>query len=339
MEAEPVARSVPVPTTKEASGDSHTIGAPLNPHAVAPDPGSKFTDEELRDRFGVRLRGGIRVSRENKCIVLVALVDGNTVYRNTNDGDTVVYMGENHRGNKEVDQVMDGNNLALSRSREEEYTVLYFTKQGSMLVFDKIVEYESHRFENREGRKVIFFKLGAAGIEAPARQRIAGGGASGAALQSGPDLDMIETVECAISLNRSYKSRDRLLRALPERIDSRSLDRVLGYLEHSGKIAFDGEGVRWTFNPGGSRAGGLNNSRRHDTSLASKSILAGTRFEYMEEGKLPNETVGEYMVRVYNADEPGSYTAKDARKLDESMRRLAAGKYYTREQIREELGL
>ena len=340
-QVEPVAGSVPAPTTKEASSNSHAIAAPSNPRTDAPDPGTKFTDKDLRDRFGVRLRGGIRVSRENKYIVLVALVDGNTDYRNANEGDTVMYMGENHHGNKEADQVLDGNNLALSRSREEGYTVLYFTKQDDVLVFDKIVEYRSHRFKNEgaSGRKVIFFELGAVGIETPARQRAAGSGAPGAALQGAPDLDMIETVECAISLNRSYKSRDRLLRALPERIDSESLDRVLGYLEHSGKIAIDGEGVRWTFSPAGSGAGGLSNSRRHDAHLASRSILGGTRFEYIEEGKLPTETVGDYLVRVYNADEPGSYTAKDARKLDKSMRRLARGKYYTREQIRGELGL
>ena len=112
-QVKPVAGSVPAPTTKEASSNSHAIAAPSNPHTDAPNPGTKFTDKDLRDRFGVRLRGGIRVSRENKYIVLVALVDGNTDYRNANDGDTVMYMGENHHGNKEADQVLDGNNLAL----------------------------------------------------------------------------------------------------------------------------------------------------------------------------------------------------------------------------------
>ena len=73
-------------------------------------------------------------------------------------------------------------------------------------------------------------------------------------------------------------------------------------------------------------------------ALANKSILAGTRFEYIEKGKLPTETVGECMVRVYNADEPGTHTAEDAKKLDESMRRRARGEHYTREEMREELG-
>lgn len=160
----------------------------------------------------------------------------------------------------------------------------------------------------------------------------------GALALGGPDLGMIETVECAVSMQRSYGSRDRLLRALPESIDARSLDVVLGYLEHSGKIAVEGEAIRWTFRPGGSDAGGLGNSRGHDAALASKSILAGTRFEYMEEGKLPTETVGEYIVRVHNADEPGTYAAEDAKRLDERMRRLARGEYHTGERMLKEMG-
>ena len=176
------------------------------------------------------------------------------------------------------------------------------------------------------------------GMHCAAGRAAPGAAESGAALQGGPDLCMIETVECVVSLHRSYEDKSRLPRALPEHIDARSLDCVLEYLEHSGKISVEGKAIRWAFKPGDSRAGGLVNSRGHDMALASKSILAGTRFEYIEKGKLPTETVGECMVRVYNADEPGTYTAEDAKRLDESMRRRARGEHYTREEMREELG-
>lgn len=318
------------------------------PRAGVPVPGDKFTDEELHDRFGVPMQGGIRVSRDNKCIVLVDLVNSNSnnTCTNVDSGRTVHYMGQNHYGDREGDQVLDGNNHALSRSKEEGYTVLYFTKQGSMLVFDRIVEYDSHRFENEGGeggRKVIFFKLRVVDAKAPPRRLSVDGGMPGvaendAAPLGGPDLGMVEAVECVISLHRSYESKDRLLRALPDHIDARSLDRVLEYLVRSGKITIDGGAIRWSFRLG-PRGSALSNSKGHDAALANKSILAGTRFEYIEEGKLPTETVGEYIARAYNADEPGTYTAEDARELDESMRRLARGEYHTYEQMRKEWGL
>ena len=72
---------------------------------------------------------------------------------------------------------------------------------------------------------------------------------------------------------------------------------------------------------------------------AGRSILAGTRFEAIEEGKSPAETTGEYIARLVNADESGTYTAEDAREIDEDMRRLARGEYYTHEQMLKELGL
>lgn len=336
------------PSAGESPGGSDGIDdLQKGPGIDVPEPGSKFTDEELRDRFGVPLRGGIRVSRENKCIVIVSLAGGNTPYTNVDEGSMVEYMGQNHYGDRKGDQVMDGNNLALKRSREEGYTVLYFAKEDDVLVFDRIVEYESVRFDyevGASGRKVFFFNLRSVGTETATRRGVAGGGTraaaeSGEALQGGPDLGMIEAVECLVSMHRSYESRGRLLRALPERIDAQSLDRVLEYLVHSGKIAIDGEAIRWTFSRGGPHGDGSANSRGHDSALARKSILAGTRFEYIEEGKRPTETVGEYMVRVYNADEPGAYTAEDAIEFDEKMRRRARGEYYTREQVKEELGL
>lgn len=337
----------PAPGAGEMRDYSQAAGTLQQGRAVdVPRPGSRFTDEELCNRFGVPMRGGIRVSRENKCIVLVDLASDYTAYTNTDGGSVVEYMGQNHYGDRKSDQVMDGNNLALSRSKEDGYTVLYFTKQDDVLVFDRIVEYDSHCIEDEKGaggRRVILFKLRAVCIEAAVRRRATDVGVpcvaeGGATLRGGPDLDMVETVECAVSMQRSYGSKDRLLRALPESIDEGHLDIVLGYLEHSGKIAVQGDAIRWTFRPGGSDADGLGNSRGHDAALANKSILAGTRFEYMEEGKLPTETVGEYIVRVHNADEPGTYTAEDAKRLDEKMRRRARGEYHTGERMLKELG-
>ena len=338
-----------VPPAEGTPCDSPSTGTlSRKPSVGVPVPGAKFTDEELHDRFGVPLQGGIRVSRENKCIVLVDLVSSNSnnTYTNVDSGKTVRYMGQNHYGDREGDQVLDGNNHTLSRSKEEGYTVLYFTKQESTLVFDRIVEYDSHSFENEGGeggRKVIFFNLRVVDAKASSRHLAVDAGVPGVAEndvapRGGPDLGMVEAVECVVSLHRSYESKDRLLRALPAHIDARSLDRVLEYLARSGKIALDGGAIRWSFRLG-SRGSALSNSKGHDAALANKSILAGTRFEYIEDGKLPTETVGEYIVRMYNADEPGTYTAEDAMELDESMRRLARGEYHTREQMRKELGL
>ena len=330
-----------------APGSSREIGTPWQRLRVSvPKPGSRFTDEELCERFGVPMRGGIRVSHPNKCIALVDLAGDDAACTNNDSGDTVQYMGQDHDGDKDGDQAMDGDNRVLSRSRKDGYTVLYFTKQGGVLVFHRMVECVSHRFESEAeagGRKVILFRLRTVGIESAKRRHGAGRDASGAVeggavLRGGPDLGMIETVECVVSLHRSYEDKSRLLRALPEHIDARSLDCVLEYLEYSGKISIEGKAIRWAFRPGNSHAGGPVNSRGHDMALANKSILAGTRFEYIEKGKLPTETVGEYMVRAYNADEPGTYTAEDAKRLDKSMRRRARGEYYTREEMREELG-
>lgn len=59
---------------------------------------------------------------------------------------------------------MSGNNLALSRSKEDGHTVLYFIKEGADLVFGSGAECASHSYEvetNSLGqpRVVIKFKL------------------------------------------------------------------------------------------------------------------------------------------------------------------------------------
>ena len=141
------------------------VSEPVPPLTVAiPREGERFTDEELGARFGVPLRGGIRVSRANKCMVLVHLVGISSGYTNTDYGTAVSYMGQNADPDGIQNQQMSGNNLALSRSTDDGYTVLYFIKEGTDLVFNSRVVYVSHGFEvetNRIGqpRVVIKFKL------------------------------------------------------------------------------------------------------------------------------------------------------------------------------------
>ena len=149
------------------------------------------------------------------------------------------------------------------------------------------------------------------------------------------DPDMVERVERVVSANHPYDSKECLLRVLPSRVNAADLDRVLDHLARSGKIALDGGIVRWTSKPARSGPAGLGESGE----CANRSILTGTRFETIGEGKSQAETIGEYIVRLVNADEPGAYTAEDAREIDEDMRRLARGEYYTHEQVWKEFGL
>lgn len=144
---------------------------------------------------------------------------------------------------------------------------------------------------------------------------------SSAATQVAPDRDTVEMVERAVFLHHPYENRERLRSVLPRETGAEALDRALGHLERSGRIAIDGEAIRW--------AAGADSAPK----AGGKSILAGTRFEWLEEDKLPTETIGEYIARIYNADEPGTYAAEDAREFDEGMRRMARGDYYTHEQV------
>lgn len=134
------------------------------PAVAVPKTGEKFKDEELHARFGVPMRGGIRVNEERRCIVLVDLVDADAKYANTDEGDAVSYMGQDSDRDGMQNQDMSANNLALRHSRENGYTVLYFIKQEGNLVFNSCVEYDSHRFEVEEkdgkrARVIIKFRL------------------------------------------------------------------------------------------------------------------------------------------------------------------------------------
>ena len=177
-------------------------------------------------------------------------------------------------------------------------------------------------------------------VGAPAQQAhtaVASASASmgDAAPQGAPDRSTVEMVERAVFLHHPYENRERLRSILPRETSAQVLDRVLDHLERSGRIAIDGEVIRWASDAGKSDAVGQVDG---EGASGDKSILAGTRFEWMEEDKLPTETIGEYIARIYNAHEPGSYTAEDAREFDEGMRRMAKGDYYTHEQVWKEFG-
>ena len=170
---------------------------------------------------------------------------------------------------------------------------------------------------------------------------VAGGASAaaegGAAAQAAADRSTIEMVERAVFLHHPYESRERLRRVLPREIGVQALDRALEYLERSGKIAIEGEAIHWAAGPAGPDAS--KSGKRSGAPVAdTKSVLAGTCFEWLEEGKLPTETIGEHIVRVFNAHEPGSYTAEDAKEFDEDMRRAAKGEYYTHEEFWKEFG-
>lgn len=129
-----------------------------------PKVGDRFTDEELHAKFGVPTEHGIRVSKKNKCIVLVHLVGIYSAYTNTDRGTHILYMGQNSDQDGLQNQAMSGNNLALKRAKEEGYTVLYFIKENDMLVFRGLVECDKDSYKvemNAKGkpRVVIEFTL------------------------------------------------------------------------------------------------------------------------------------------------------------------------------------
>ena len=177
-------------TRQEIVSKSDYASEPAIYSSVAvPNAGEKFSDEDLHARFNVPAWGGIRVSRDKKCIVLVDLVV-RSGYEDVDHGRTVSYMGQNsdREGAQNQEMSADGfptipsktepanpdrrrmqaasNNLVLSRSKMEGYTVLYFTREWGVddLRFDSRVECDSHRFvveerDDRPPRVVIKFEL------------------------------------------------------------------------------------------------------------------------------------------------------------------------------------
>ena len=256
--------------------------------------GETLDEGEVGARFGVRPRGGIRVNPLRRCIVLVDRVDGSSGYENADGGNTIKYMGRNQPGDLwgDRDQVLDDENLLLSRSKEEGYTVLYFKKDGEdLLRFDGLVEYESHCTEEKKSRsghkrEAIVFKLKTIRAEAVAAGRQAGGmpgtAAGKAPPRGAPDLDLIELVERMVSGLHPPSGRSELLKALPGQIDAGSLDRILAYLERSAKIVIDGDAVRWTFDTDGSGADGLNRGRERREPMTAATGDEGRPLTWSE---------------------------------------------------------
>lgn len=136
-----------------------------------------FSDGELHARFGVPMQGGIRVSQENRCIVLVDRSGEGSGQRSADRVTRILYTGQDSDRTGVHDQEMSGGNLALSHSKEEGYTVLYFTKEGDKMVFNSRVECDSHEFEletswGEQPRAVIQFSLWPVKEVGPAQQKI-----------------------------------------------------------------------------------------------------------------------------------------------------------------------
>lgn len=63
-----------------------------DPTVAVPRAGEEFSDADLAARFGVPLRGGMRVGVENKCIVLVHAAGADSGRTNIGCGTAVSYM-------------------------------------------------------------------------------------------------------------------------------------------------------------------------------------------------------------------------------------------------------
>jgi len=61
-----------------------------------------------------------------------------------------------------------------------------------------------------------------------------------------PRLDTVLMVEKAVWEAEEYPTRMQLWRKLPRRMQYQTFKRILGYLEASGKIAFDGSRIIYT---------------------------------------------------------------------------------------------
>ena len=159
------------------------------PAVAVPEVGERFSDEDLHVRFNVPTWGGIRVSLDKKCMVVVGPAS-RPCHEDVDHGRTVSYLGQNSDREGIQDQEMlveripptqsttepaepgrrktqaGGRNFSLSISKAEGYTVLYFTRERGAgdLRFDSRVECDSHRFEveqsaGRPARVVIKFRL------------------------------------------------------------------------------------------------------------------------------------------------------------------------------------
>ena len=325
------------------------MGARAVPNVEAPGAGERFSDEELHSRYGVPMHGGIRISEENRCIILVDRAGSRPVQASAGRGTYILDTGQNSDGGGGQGQGMHESSLALSRSKEEGYTVLYFTKEGGALVFNSRVEYDSHEsYVETDGggqkREVARFRLRAVAEAAPGRRRPAGDeprvaieAAPEGAARKNAEPDAVAMIERAICMQSAFRSKAHLIRALPGNVDMVTLDRVLEILLRSARIAIDGDAIRWA--AGAEYAAGQVDRSGGGGATEARPSFAGTFLEGIGDDRAPGETVGEYIVRLVNADEPGAFDGEDAKEIDEDLCQMAKGECYTFEQIRKELGL
>ena len=258
------ARTAPLGDLRGAAQRSDgAAGGSLPP---LPQRGDRFTEDQLRERFGVPVRGGIRTSPTSSDIILVHNVRSG--YNNVEDGRRVVYDCQYYEGK---DDQMIRNNLELARSQKDGRRVLYFLKRDGVLEFYGLVEHVATQpKEDPSRRGALVFELRLIdGIDGTAPGRPDGrADPPGPAASSAPDLGMITRVEDRISDRRRFSSRSELLAALPSDIDSAKLDQILEYLERSAKIAMDGGPIRWSFAGAGSRED-LNAGQKDGDALAA----------------------------------------------------------------------
>lgn len=337
----------PVGALRETASKSSTASDPgVATAATVPAPGERFSDEDLHIMYGVPADGCMRVSRKNRCMVLARPAGSPSGHAGAGRDAGMVHMvqASDRAGSGSPGVSCDG--LALARSREDGYTVLCFTRDGDALVFNSRVEYDSHEFRveaDADGGAggVVEFRLRTVGGGTPTRRRPAGAplfasaaGPSSGALRGDPDPDTAAMVERAISMQASFESRGHLTRALPRDVDALTLDRVLECLLRASKIDMDGDSIRRA--PGSSGSAAACRGERGGTAGPGPSF-AGTFLEGIGDDRASGETVGEYIVRLVNTDEPGAFDGEDAKEIDEGLRQMARGECYTYEQMRKEL--
>ena len=179
-------------------------GGVREPPCPPPQRGDKFTEEQLRERFGLsppctgkQLReksrffssDGIRTSKTSSDIILVSDVHGS--YEDIELGKRIEYDGAYRR---ELSDQMIGPNLRLARSRENGNRLLYFTKEHDKFRFDCIVECVGYCDKDDPSRPgAVAFELEIVGAAAAAGQ----GGRAGrrtAVEAPGPEVARCEPV-------------------------------------------------------------------------------------------------------------------------------------------------
>ena len=224
-----------------------------NPLPPLPRQGDIFTEDQLRERFGPLSSGGIRTSATSTDIVVVRNVHSN--YNDVEHGKRIDYDGTYVA--ERPDQMVGGNQR-LAESAKGGNRILYFTKEVDRLRFEglfKCVRQYDKEDSSRPG--AVAFELervddGGGPQDARTGRRDVSPSPRGA---PAPDLDMIMSVERAISGHRYFAGRYELLSTLPAGIDPATLDRILAYLEGSAKISTDGGSIRWTFSGAGRQRG------------------------------------------------------------------------------------